>query len=41
MEKGLTNLKAYLSHRKKPFDEEDVTSFFFSMIDAFAHLQKI
>ena len=41
MEKGLTNLKAYLSQRKAPFSEDQVISFFISMIDAFAHLQKI
>jgi hypothetical protein len=41
MEKGLTNLKAFLVQRKEPFSEEDVIEFFTSMIDAFAHLQKI
>jgi hypothetical protein len=41
MEKGITNLKAYLNQRKTPFDEEDVIMFFSSMIDVFAHLQKI
>jgi serine/threonine protein kinase len=41
MEKGLTNLKAYLSQRKDPFTEDEITSFLSSMLDGFAHLQKI
>jgi hypothetical protein len=40
MEKGIANLKTYLSSRKQYFDEEDVLMFISSMIEVFAHLQK-
>jgi serine/threonine protein kinase len=40
MEKGIANLKTYLSSRKQHFDEEDVLMFISSMIEVFAHLQK-
>ena len=44
MEKGITNLKEYLAHRKERgifFSEDDVLSFICSMLDAFTHLQKV
>jgi serine/threonine protein kinase len=40
MEKGIANLKTYLSSRKEYFEEEDVLMFITSMIEVFAHLQK-
>lgn len=40
MEKGIANLKTYLSSRKEPFDQEDVIMFITCMIEVFAHLQK-
>lgn len=40
MEKGITNLKTYLSCRTEPFETEDVIMFFTSMIEVFEHLQQ-
>ena len=40
MEKGMANLKTYLSQRKALFDTEDVLLFITTMIEVFAHLQK-
>jgi serine/threonine protein kinase len=39
MEKGITNLKTYLSSRTQPFEQEDVIMFITSMLEAFQHLQ--
>lgn len=39
MEKGITNLKTYLSSREHPFEQEDVLMFMTSLLEAFAHLQ--
>ena len=44
MEKGITNLKEYLEHRRERrafFSEDDILSFITSMLDVFVHLQKI
>ena len=44
MEKGTTNLKQFLQHRKdkkKYFSEDKVLNFIASMLDVFTHLQKI
>lgn len=40
MEKGITNLKTFLSQRKNTFSQEEVLSFITSMIEVFAHLQR-
>lgn len=40
MEKGIANLKTYLSERTSPFEQEDVIMFMASMIEVFAHLQR-
>ena len=40
MEKGMANLKTYISQRKTLFDTEDVLMFITTMIEVFAHLQK-
>ena len=41
MEKGLTNLKTFLSHQKNCFPEHCIINLLHCMIDVFAHLQKI
>ena len=44
MEKGITNLKEFLQHRKDKkqyLSEDDVLNFITSMLDVFTHLQKI
>lgn len=40
MEKGLANLKTFLSQRTAPFAQEDVLMFITSMLEVFAHLQR-
>lgn len=40
MEKGITNLQAFLLHRNSFFSPEEVMKFLASMIEVFAHLQR-